>query len=129
MCHNGDNCHGPTAISRVSRCFEFRKREPLLAALFIEILTFENWKKFLSQKKKKKERNEFVGEILISSWTTQKTDALVGVFRDIAKLRALIAGRRRTRLCPRASRSGEWRSGLPVHEIAYANDNYRVQAR
>lgn len=69
-----------------------------------------------------------------SSGTTQKNVALVAAFRGVAILIALIAGRRRT--CPPSLPPAapllapvEARKTITVHEIAYANDNCRVQAR
>lgn len=40
MCHNGDNCCTPTAISRVSRGPKFRKRGPVFAALFTYLFIY-----------------------------------------------------------------------------------------
>lgn len=74
----------------------------------------------------------------------QKNVALVAAFRGVAILIALIAGRRRT--CPPFLPPArpplllpsplplllapvEARKTITVHEIAYANDNCRVQAR
>lgn len=98
------------------------------------------------EKKKKNKRNKNTGfrrcfkksDALInhdrSSGTTQKNVALVAAFRGVAILIALIAGRRRT--CPPSLPPAapllapvEARKTITVHEIAYANDNCRVQAR